>query len=107
LFDANDGLLFYERSVKRWSDFSSRVLAPSERDTVTRPAMPYRHRRPVPVVAYSPTSAAAATELRPERIAAAIRDGSLRAVRVGTKTRIIASDLVEWLRSHAPASRAA
>ncbi len=49
--------------------------------------MPYEHVRPVDVVAMSPTAAAASTGLRPERIQAAIRDGSLRAVRVGTKRR--------------------
>lgn len=69
--------------------------------------MPYTHVRPVPVVALSPTQAATATGLRPERIQAAIRDGSLRAVRVGTKTRLLQSDLERWLLSHAPASRCA
>jgi excisionase family DNA binding protein len=67
--------------------------------------MPYQHVRPVPVVALSPTSAAAATGLRPERINAAVRSGDIRAVRVGTKTRILVSDLERWLLSHAPASR--
>jgi len=68
--------------------------------------MPYEHVRPVSVVAYSPLSAAAATGLRPERIRAAIRDGSLAAVRVGVKTIIKRSSLEAWLDSHAPASRA-
>lgn len=68
--------------------------------------MPYEHVRAVPVVALSPTQAAASTGLRPERIQAAIRDGSLRAVRVGTKTRILKSALERWLDGHAAASRA-
>ncbi len=67
--------------------------------------MPYEHVRPVDVVAMSPTAAAASTGLRPERIQAAVRAGEIRAVRVGTKTRILASDLERWLLSHAPASR--
>lgn len=46
--------------------------------------MPYRHSRPVPVIALSPTRAAAATGLKLTRIQAAIRDGSLGAHRVGT-----------------------
>jgi excisionase family DNA binding protein len=50
--------------------------------------MPYQALRPVPVVALSPSRAAASTGLRPERIQAAVRSGELRAVRVGTKTRI-------------------
>lgn len=67
--------------------------------------MPYRHCRLVPAVALSPTQAAASTGLRPERIQAAIRDGSLRAVRVGTKTRVLCSALEAWLDAHPPASR--
>lgn len=67
--------------------------------------MPYQHVRPVDVVAYSPTRAAAATGLRPEKIQAAIRDGSLRAVRVGVKTLILRSSLEAWLLSYGPASR--
>jgi len=67
--------------------------------------MPYQHVRPVPVVALSPTQAAASTGLNPERIQAAIRDGSLVAVRVGTKTRVLRSSLERWLLSHAAASR--
>ncbi len=67
--------------------------------------MPYQALRPVPVVALSPSRAAASTGLRPERISAAVRSGELRAVRVGTKTRILQSELERWLSSHAPASR--
>ena len=69
--------------------------------------MPYEHVRPVDVVAMSPTAAAASTGLRPERIQAAMRAGEIRAVRVGTKTRILKSELERWLLSHAPASRCA
>ena len=64
--------------------------------------MPYEHVRPVPVVALSPSQAAASTGLRPERLTAAIRRGDLRAVRIGTKTRITVSELERWLMSHAP-----
>jgi excisionase family DNA binding protein len=69
--------------------------------------MPYQALRPVPVVALSPSRAAASTGLRPERITAAVRAGEIRAVRVGTKTLILVSDLERWLLSHAPASRCA
>lgn len=67
--------------------------------------MPYVHQRPVDAVAYSPTRAAAATGLRPERITRAVREGHLHAVRVGTKTLILRSQLEAWLLSHGPASR--
>jgi excisionase family DNA binding protein len=67
--------------------------------------MPYAHVRPVPVVALSPSKAAASTGLRPERIASAIRSGELRAVRIGTKTRVSISELGRWVDSHTPATR--
>ena len=67
--------------------------------------MPYQHVRPVQPVALSPSRAAAATGLRPERIASAIRNGELRAVRIGTKTRITIQALSEWLESFPPATR--
>jgi excisionase family DNA binding protein len=67
--------------------------------------MPYQHVRAGPVVAMSPTRAAASAQLRPERISAAVKNGELRAVRIGTKSRILTSDLERWLLSHAPASR--
>jgi excisionase family DNA binding protein len=59
------------------------------------------------VVAYSPSSAAVATGLKLHRIQAAIRDGSLKAVRVGTKTRITRSALEAWLDGHPSATRRA
>jgi excisionase family DNA binding protein len=58
------------------------------------------------VVAYSPSSAAVATGLKLHRIQAAIRDGSLRAVRVGTKTRITRNSLEAWLDAMPSARRA-
>lgn len=67
--------------------------------------MPYRHKKAVAPVALSPLKAAAATGLRPERIAAAIRDGELRAHRVGTHTRITVEALNEWIASFPPAFR--
>jgi excisionase family DNA binding protein len=67
--------------------------------------MPYQHVRAGPVVAMSPTRAAASAQLRPERIQAAVRAGELRAFRVGTKTRILASELERWIASHDPAAR--
>ncbi len=67
--------------------------------------MPYQHVRPVPVVALSPSKAAASTGLRPERIASAIRSGELHAVRIGTKTRITIFELSRWVDAHAPAMR--
>ena len=57
------------------------------------------------VVAYSPSSAAIATGLKLHRIQAAIRDGSLRAVRVGTKTRITRSAIESWLDTFPAATR--
>jgi len=57
------------------------------------------------VVAYSPSSAAIATGLKQHRIQAAIRDGSLKAVRVGVKTRITRTALEAWLDSFPPATR--
>ena len=69
--------------------------------------MPRAHVKPVPLVAVSPNQASTATGLRPERIAAAIRDGSLHAVRVGTKTRITISELSRWVDDHEPATREA
>jgi excisionase family DNA binding protein len=67
--------------------------------------MPRMAIKPVPLVAYSPNQASEATGLRPERISAAVRNGELHAVRVGTKTRISFNSLQRWLDSHAPASR--
>jgi len=58
------------------------------------------------VVAYSPSSAAIATGLKLHKIQAAIRDGSLRAVRVGTKTRITRNSLEAWLDAMPSARRA-
>jgi excisionase family DNA binding protein len=57
------------------------------------------------VVAYSPSSAAVATGLKLYRIQAAIRDGSLRAVRVGTKTRITRTAIETWLDTFPAATR--
>jgi excisionase family DNA binding protein len=57
------------------------------------------------VVAYSPRSASIATGLKLSRIQAAIRDGSLRAVRVGVKTRITRTALEAWLDGHPSAAR--
>lgn len=56
--------------------------------------------RPVELVAFSTEQAANASGLRQERIAAAVRNGELRAVRVGVKTKILRSDLEAWLLSH-------
>lgn len=67
--------------------------------------MPRPHVKPVPLVAMSPNQASTATGLRQERIRAAVRNGELRAVRIGTKTRILKSELERWLLSQAPASR--
>jgi excisionase family DNA binding protein len=67
--------------------------------------MPRAHVKPVALVAYSPNQASAATGIRPERIAAAVKNGELHAVRVGTKTRISFNSLQRWLDSHDPASR--
>lgn len=67
--------------------------------------MPYTHRKPVEPVAYSIPKAAAATELRPERITAAIKCGELRSHRIGVKTRITADALRQWIESFPPASR--
>jgi excisionase family DNA binding protein len=58
------------------------------------------------VVAYSPSSAAVATGLKLHRIQAAIRDGSLRAVRVGTKTRLTRTSIEAWLDAMPSAKRA-
>jgi excisionase family DNA binding protein len=58
------------------------------------------------IVAYSPSSAAVATGLKLHRIQSAIRDGSLRAVRVGTKTRITRASIEAWLDAMPPANRA-
>jgi len=69
--------------------------------------MPYEHVRPVAVIAYSPSGAAAATGLKISRIQAAVRNGSLRAVRVGVKIKILRSDIEAWILSHAPATREA
>ncbi len=62
--------------------------------------MPYQHVRPTPVVALSPTKAAAAVGIRQERIAAAIRSGELRSHRIGTKTRITTRALWDWIESY-------
>lgn len=67
--------------------------------------MPRAHVRPVPLVAMSPAKAAASTGLRPERIAAALREGWLHAHRVGTKTLILTRDLEAWIASHPSAFR--
>lgn len=67
--------------------------------------MPYQHVRPVPVVAMSLTKAAASTGLRVERISDAVKNGELRAHRIGTKTRITCDALRQWIDSHPPASR--
>jgi len=67
--------------------------------------MPYVHRRPVDVVAYSVTKAAAAVDIRPERIRAAVTDGALASYRVGTKSRILKSELERWISSHPSARR--
>ncbi len=69
--------------------------------------MPRAHVKPVPLVAVSPNQASTATGLRPERIAAAIRSGEVRAFRVGTKTKILCSELERWIASHDPATREA
>jgi excisionase family DNA binding protein len=69
--------------------------------------MPYEHDRPVAVIAYSLSGAAAATGLKISRIQAAVRDGSLRAARVGVKTKILRSDIEAWILSHPPATREA
>jgi hypothetical protein len=69
--------------------------------------MPYQHRKPVEPVAYSLSKAAAATELRIERLTAAIRSGELRSHRIATKTRVTADALRTWIESHPPASREA
>ena len=57
------------------------------------------------VIAYSPSSAAVATGLKLHKIQAAIRDGSLKAVRVGTKTRLTRTAIEAWLDSHPSAQR--
>jgi hypothetical protein len=67
--------------------------------------MPYKHVRPVSPVALSPSRAAAATGLNYERvILPALRDGSLRASRIGTKTRILVRDLEAFILSHGPSA---
>ena len=55
--------------------------------------MPRQHVKPVPLVAVSPNQASTATGLRPERIAAAFRDGEIHAFRVGVKTKILVGEL--------------
>jgi hypothetical protein len=67
--------------------------------------MPRAHVKPVPLVAVSPNQASTATGLRPERIAAAVRAGEIRAFRVGVKTKILVSELERWVASHDPAAR--
>ena len=67
--------------------------------------MPRPHVEPVALVAYSPNQASAATGIRPERISAAVRNGELHAVRVGTKTKISFNSLQDWIDNHDPASR--
>lgn len=67
--------------------------------------MPYQHLRPVETVAFSITKAAAATGLSHERLARAAREGSLRTHRVGTKTRVTARALADWIESHPRAFR--
>lgn len=67
--------------------------------------MAYRHIRPVPVVALSPSACAASTGLRYDRIRAAVNDGSLRAFRVGVRTLVLITDFERWLRSHPSAAR--
>ena len=49
-------------------------------------------------IAYSPNAASKALGIRRERIAAAINAGELRCYRLGTKTRILRTDLEEWVR---------
>ena len=65
--------------------------------------MPYKHVRPVSPIALSSTRCAAATGLRLERIQAAMRDGSLRSSRIGTRTLILVRDIEAWILSHGPA----
>lgn len=67
--------------------------------------MPRKHVRPVQMIAYSPAKAAAACSVRPERISTAIRDGSLQAFRVGTKTLILRTSLESWVACHPPSLR--
>jgi excisionase family DNA binding protein len=59
------------------------------------------------VVAYSPSSAAIATDLKLHRIQSAIRSGALKAVRVGVKTRVTRSAIEAWLDTFPAASRRA
>jgi len=65
--------------------------------------MPRQAVKLVPLVAVSST----ATGLRPERISRAIRHDDLPAYRVGTKTKILVSELERWIASHDPAARGA
>jgi len=67
--------------------------------------MPRLHVEPVALVAYSPNQASAATGIRPERISAAVKNGELRAVRIGTKTKISWRSLQDWIDNHDPATR--
>lgn len=67
--------------------------------------MPYRHKKAVEAVAFSPLRAAAATGLRPERISRAIAQGELHAHRVGVRTLITREELSRWIASHPPAFR--
>jgi excisionase family DNA binding protein len=67
--------------------------------------MPRQAVKPVPLVCVSPFQASEATGIRQERIARAIRDGELRAYRVGTKSKILVSELERWIASHDPATR--
>ena len=67
--------------------------------------MPRLHVEPVALVAYSINQASAATGIRPERIAAAVKNGELHAVRIGVKTKISSRSLQDWIDNHDLASR--
>jgi hypothetical protein len=62
--------------------------------------MPIKPKQPIEPLAYSPVSAAIASDCGVTKIYDAMRDKELPARKLGTRTFILKDDLLDWLKSH-------
>jgi hypothetical protein len=64
--------------------------------------MPRAHKQQIPLLAASPSLAAAMLGLHYQDLLDAITRGDLKACQIGKRRRVIIADAVEWLRTNPP-----
>jgi excisionase family DNA binding protein len=62
--------------------------------------MPAPRKNPPAPIAFSAAGAALATQLPHRRILLAVKSRALPAFKIGTRVRILKSDLEQWMRNH-------